>query len=109
MAFGVTKQELAAWKHSVRSGKVAFLTHFWYDRRFPQYNTVTKAACSDRSRLIEWGLSYGLRETWIHEERYYPHFDLIGADEFRILQEEGELEKLLKLRSRAGNDHERMI
>ncbi|MFC4735702.1 hypothetical protein ACFO4L_03800 [Bacillus daqingensis] len=108
MAFGVTKQELAAWKRSVRSGNVAFLTHFWYDKRFPQYNTVTKAACSDRGRLIEWGLTYGLHETWIHEDRLYPHFDLIGADEFRILEQEGELEKLLKLRMRAGSNHERM-
>ncbi|MCY7585802.1 hypothetical protein MH131_18855, partial [Bacillus safensis] len=55
MAFGIKRSDLNAWKTAVHEGKVAFLTHYWLDDRFPNANTVTKAACQDMKRLVEWG------------------------------------------------------
>ena len=100
MAFGVTKTELSRWKEKAKQGHVSFLTHFWYDTRFPQYKTVTKAACMNRETLIAWGKQYGLKEKWIHERDEFPHFDLIGDIEKEILIKEGCEQKLLRLENK---------
>lgn len=55
MAFGITRGELNEWKRQVKNGQIAFLTHYWIDKRFPGCKTVTKVGCSDISVLIEWG------------------------------------------------------
>ncbi|CAM3742069.1 hypothetical protein [Alkalicoccus chagannorensis] len=102
MAFGVTREEVQAWRKAVASGEIAFLTHFWYDERFPEHPTVTKAACCSRERLEDWGKEYGLRPEWIHEDSHAPHFDLIGSWEYSILKQEGCLEQLQKLHARIG-------
>lgn len=75
---------------------LAFLTHYWLDDRFPHANTVTKAACQDMKQLIEWGEKHGLKKEWIHDRAGFPHFDLIGEPQKRILQKERSL----------GNIHE---
>ncbi|MCE7791212.1 hypothetical protein K8O68_02110 [Salipaludibacillus sp. CUR1] len=105
MAFGVTRQELVKWKTKAANGQIAFLTHFWYDPRFPQYKTVTKAACTHKETLIQWGRKYGLKEEWIHDRQTFPHFDLMGEWEKRILREEGRESKLVQLEQKlcSGN------
>src|SRR5690625_1669074 len=90
MAFGITKQELLNWKQKVMRGEIAFLTHYWQDKRFSNCNTVTKVGCNQINKLIEWGNQYGLKKEWIHHHRIYPHFDLFGEKQKSIL----ELEKL---------------
>lgn len=47
MAFGIRRHELIAWQQTVLQGKIAFLTHYWIDDRFPGCRTVTKAGCAD--------------------------------------------------------------
>ncbi|MCA0990334.1 hypothetical protein [Pseudalkalibacillus hwajinpoensis] len=89
MAFGLSKGELAEWKAKVRRGEIALLTHFWYDPRFPQFHSVTKAGCSDKEKLAKWGQQYGLKREWMHEREMFPHFDLLGDDQIRILEQEG--------------------
>ena len=88
LAFGITRDELNAWKRKVSNGEIAFITHYWYDRRFPQYTTVTKVGCSSIEKLKKWGKKYNIRADWIHQGEY-PHFDLIGKRQFEILQKEG--------------------
>src|SRR5699024_11994414 len=75
MAFGIKKEELAIWKSKVKMGEIAFLTHYWLDERFPSCFTVTKVGCSNIPKLRAWGKQYGLKETWIHYDDDYPHFD----------------------------------
>ncbi|MEK3934425.1 hypothetical protein MKY41_03825 [Sporosarcina sp. FSL W7-1349] len=94
MAFGIQRAELLEWKAAVRQGKVAFLTHYWLDDRFPSCKTVTKAGCADLEKLAEWGRQYGLKKEWIDLRNDYPHFDLFGETERRILQSEGLLDQL---------------
>ena len=94
MAFGIDKEELNAWKEKALRGDVAFLTHFWYDERFPEYNSVTKVACADERKLIHWGKKYGLKKEWLHNRQPFPHFDLLGERQVYILQEEGELDQI---------------
>jgi hypothetical protein len=94
MAFGIRKQELDIWKKKVKSGEIAFLTHFWYDPRFPECTTVTKVGCSDLQKLIAWGKRYGLRQEWIHKRDSFPHFDLLGEKQKEILQKEGLIDHL---------------
>ncbi|QKS71330.1 hypothetical protein FLK61_31990 [Paenalkalicoccus suaedae] len=101
MAFGVTKDELRQYKIQAASGEIAFLTHFWFDERFPQHQTVTKAASNDKQRLIEWGKQYGLKEEWIHDDGHFPHFDLIGSTEWHVLHQENKADKLLLLRAKS--------
>lgn len=96
MAFGIKRAELTAWKSEVNSGNIAFLTHFWYDPRFPNEKSVTKVGCRDIQRLIQWGNRYGLRKEWIHERDAYPHFDLIGDKQREIMKLEGRSEDLKK-------------
>lgn len=85
MAFGIKRHELVAWKKRVKRGEIAFLTHYWYDERFPQYKTVTKVGCIELDKLIGWGKQYGLHEKWIHHNKNFPHFDLLGDKQKEIL------------------------
>ncbi|MGM0923462.1 MAG: hypothetical protein ACQEWW_20020 [Bacillota bacterium] len=86
MAFGIKRKEMSDWKAKVAKGEVAFLTHFWTDPRFPASHAVTKAGCSDLSKLIEWGETFGLKKEWIHHNKDYPHFDLMGAVQLKVLE-----------------------
>lgn len=94
MAFGIRKDELNEWKHKVQNGKIALITHYWLDPRFPDCKTVTKAGCSNIERLAEWGKQYGLRPEWIHRRDRYPHFDLLGDKQLEILRRENCLEQI---------------
>ncbi|MFS0654890.1 hypothetical protein [Bacillus sp. 179-C3.3 HS] len=91
MAFGIKRHELNGWKSAVQQGEIAFLTHYWLDDRFPNANTVTKAACQDLNVLVLWGETYGLKKEWIHIREGFPHFDLIGDVQKRILKKERSL------------------
>jgi hypothetical protein len=88
MAFGIKRHELIKWKKQVTEGQIAFLTHFWVHPRYPGITTVTKAGCSDITRLVDWGNSYGLKKEWIHFHDDFPHFDLIGDKQKEILHKE---------------------
>ncbi|WP_079480085.1 hypothetical protein [Halobacillus salinus] len=94
MAFGLKREELKAWKESVKSGNISFLTHFWLDDRFPGCDTVTKVGCSDVPKLIEWGKQYGLKPEWIHRDPRFPHYDLFGNTQYRILQAENKKDQI---------------
>lgn len=94
MAFGVKRDELNRWKHNVEAGQIAFLTHYWIDERFPGCATVTKVGCSDLDKLEEWGKQYGLKREWMDLRGNYPHFDLFGEHQRRILLAEGQTEHL---------------
>ncbi len=94
MAFGLKRQELVSWKTSVRKGEIAFLTHYWIDKRFPGCKTVTKVGCADIESLIQWGAQYGLKPEWIDYKEGYPHFDLFGQFEEMILRKEGRIDQL---------------
>ncbi|ALC85514.1 MULTISPECIES: hypothetical protein [unclassified Bacillus (in: firmicutes)] len=98
MAFGITRDELNEWKRNVHNEQIAFLTHYWVDKRFPGCNTVTKVGCSNLSILIEWGKQYGLKEEWIDFKEGYPHFDLFGKHEYDIMKKEGQLEQLKRFK-----------
>lgn len=98
MAFGIKREELLAWKKAVSKGEIAFLTHYWIDERFPGCNTVTKVGCSDIGKLIEWGKQYGLKAEWIDHRGQYPHYDLFGIHQERILKNEEKEEQLLKFK-----------
>lgn len=86
MAFGISKQELKQWKIAVSRGEIAYLTHYWYDSRFPEYKTVTKVGCSDLIRLKQWCVENGLDPKYIHNRKPYPHFDLLGPKQVEILR-----------------------
>ncbi|EIT86861.1 hypothetical protein A374_04784 [Fictibacillus macauensis ZFHKF-1] len=105
MAFGITRHELQVWKNEVASGKVAFLTHYWQDDRFPECYTVTKVGCNNKEKLLKWGAQYGLKPEWIDDHPGLPHFDLLGERQVAILQQENEYEQLRKLiqRKKAGS------
>lgn len=90
LAFGIKRKELQLWKKEIDEGKIAFLTHYWIDDRFPGCNTVTKVGCHDLNKLAAWGEQYGLKREWIHNRKDgYSHFDLIGEREKDILMKEG--------------------
>jgi hypothetical protein len=90
MAFGITKMDLLIWKEDIQRGKIAFLTHFWYDERFPHYHSVTKVGCNDREKLLKWADQYGIKKEWIDErEKGFSHFDLMGPIQYEILLKEG--------------------
>lgn len=107
MAFGINREELNKWKHEVKSGKIAFLTHYWIHPRFPQFKTVTKVGCNDLNKLITWGKKYGLKEEWIDHRPLFPHFDLIGIKQVEILYEEGLAEHVEKFKLPAMNEQHR--
>lgn len=94
MAFGINRAELKQWKAKVRNGQIAFLTHYWLDDRFPGCNTVTKVGCNDVERLKAWGRQHGLREEWIDYKASYPHYDLFGEQQRKILEREGVWEQI---------------
>ncbi|SDB89801.1 hypothetical protein SAMN05421734_102293 [Pelagirhabdus alkalitolerans] len=87
MAFGITKQELKDWKARVAKNELAFLTHYWYDERFPDVSTVTKVGCRDINYLIEWGYQFNLKKEWIDHRSKYPHFDLMGPVQKHVLEQ----------------------
>ncbi|MFA9559596.1 hypothetical protein ACERII_19990 [Evansella sp. AB-rgal1] len=97
MAFGLKKSDIEKWKKRANEGEVAFITHFWFDERFPQYRTVTKAACANKDTLIQWGQKYNLKPEWIHDRKDFPHFDLLGDRQRDILKKENQYEQLEKL------------
>lgn len=88
MVFGISREELNAWKKRVRSGEIAFLTHYWLDERFPGCDTVTKVGCSDVEKLKRWGKKHGLLPEWIDYKTNYPHYDLFGKYQREILRQE---------------------
>ncbi|UUZ79653.1 hypothetical protein LJK88_31755 [Paenibacillus sp. P26] len=94
MAFGITREELMAWKEAVSRGEIALITHYWYDPRFPDVTTVTKAGCSDLDRLTAWCVKYGLNPRYIHRRSQFPHYDLIGPKQVEILQKEQRWDQL---------------
>ncbi|MBW5445415.1 hypothetical protein GE107_04985 [Cohnella sp. CFH 77786] len=96
MAFGITREELEAWKERVAKGEIAFLTHYWQEIRFPGVRTVTKVGCSDLDRLSDWCAANGLNPKYIHRRQPYPHFDLIGPKQKEILIREGHWDQLRK-------------
>lgn len=97
MAFGIKREELNQWKRRVCRGEIAFLTHYWEDKRFPQATSVTKVGCSDIDKLIKWGQQFGLKAEWIHHTKY-PHFDLFVPKQKYILQAEGLKEHLRRFK-----------
>ncbi|BBH18692.1 hypothetical protein Back11_00370 [Paenibacillus baekrokdamisoli] len=96
MAFGITRKELERWKEKVTSGEIAFLTHYWFDPRFPTSNSVTKVGCSDLGKLSDWCVGRGLNPSYIHRRQPFPHYDLIGPKQSEILKLEQEWEQLRK-------------
>ncbi|HSP23363.1 MAG TPA: hypothetical protein VLQ20_13660 [Planococcus sp. (in: firmicutes)] len=98
MAFGIKREELVRWKLDVESGEIAFLTHYWVDARFVGCSTVTKVGCCDLEKLEQWGRKYGLKPEWMDLRNDYPHFDLFGEHQVRILQEENMLHQLHKFK-----------
>lgn len=96
MAFGITRKQLLDWKRKVNLGEIAFLTHYWYDERFPNYKTVTKAGCIHIDKLVEWGKQYNLKEEWIHDNLKYPHFDLLGEKQKEVLIRENLQDHIIK-------------
>ncbi|MDI4645276.1 hypothetical protein [Cohnella hashimotonis] len=94
MAFGVKREELEAWKRKVAEGEIAFLTHYWFEPRFPGVKTITKVGCADLRKLADWCTRHGLNPAYIHERRPFPHFDLIGDKQPEILRLEGQWEQL---------------
>lgn len=97
MAFGINRAELNEWKRRVSSGDIAFLTHYWEDKRFPQATSVTKVGSCDVDKLIKWGEQYGLKAEWVHYTKY-PHFDLFVPNQKYILQAEELIEHLIRFR-----------
>lgn len=89
MAFGIDRSQLNDWKQQVSNGQIAFLTHYWIDNRFPNMRTVTKVGCADIEKLQEWCKEHQLNPQYIHFRDLYPHFDLFGVEQLRILREEG--------------------
>lgn len=88
MAFGIDRAELNAWKAAVSRGETAFLTHYWYDPRFPQFRTVTKVGNADYDKLAAWCKANGLNPKYIHARSSFPHFDLLGRKQQEILLKE---------------------
>lgn len=101
MAFGINRAQLNEWKQAVANGEIAFLTHYWLDERFPDCTTVTKVACADLDKLIEWGETYGLKKEWIDMHEQFPHFDLFGVWQKNILTQEKKLDQLNRLQKNA--------
>jgi hypothetical protein len=89
MAFGISRKELVQWQEEVTRGEISFLTHFWLDDRFPESHCVTKAGCKDLKKLADWGTQFGLKKEWIHHNELYPHFDLLGKIQVKVLNHYG--------------------
>jgi hypothetical protein len=89
VAFGISRQELKKWKEQAARGEIAFLTHYWVDPRFPGIRTVTKVGCADVGKLADWCRKNGLNPRYIHMRDDYPHFDLLGPEQKKVLMQEG--------------------
>lgn len=98
MAFGISRRELIKWKQKVANGEIAFITHYWYDSRFPHAKTVTKVGCVDTDRLFAWGKKYDLKREWIDERNRYPHYDLLGDKQLMILRAEKQWDQIERFR-----------
>lgn len=94
LAFGIKREELNEWKEKVKKGEIAFITHYWYDDRFPDAKTVTKVGCCDLERLAEWGKKYHIPAKYIDKRSPYPHFDLLGKRQWEIMKAENMLDQL---------------
>ncbi|MCA0754634.1 hypothetical protein KP806_06190 [Paenibacillus sp. N4] len=94
MAFGIKRDEMERWKAAVSAGEIAFLTHYWIDRRFPGIRTVTKVGCSDLAKLSRWCKDHGLNPRYIHARTEFPHYDLMGAKQREVLLKANQLEQL---------------
>lgn len=99
MAFGIKRAELNAWKQNVKQGEIAYLTHYWYDPRWPDDKTVTKVGCADLERLINWGQKHNIPAKYIDQRADYPHFDLFGARQREIMTKENMLAQLHKFKN----------
>ncbi|WP_374722254.1 hypothetical protein [Peribacillus tepidiphilus] len=90
MAFGIKRKALMEWKRKIDEGEIAFITHYWFDERFPDCKTITKVGCHDLDQLAAWGRKHGLKREWIHiRKNGYSHYDLLGDVQERILKAEG--------------------
>lgn len=89
IAFGITRAELEAWKAAIDQGQIAYLTHYWRDARFPNSRTVTKVGCRDVNKLAAWCKAHHLNPKYIHVREKYPHFDLLGSYQYKVLQQLG--------------------
>ncbi|TFE28585.1 hypothetical protein [Cohnella luojiensis] len=98
MAFGIKRAELNEWKIAVSRGETAFLTHYWFDPRFPDIRTVTKVGNADLERLTQWCISRGLNPRYIHNRPPFPHFDLMGRKQREVLLEENLTQHLERFR-----------
>jgi len=98
MAFGITREELREWQQKVRQGSIAFLTHYWYDARFPHCRSVTKVGCAHIHNLKKWGMTYDLSPDLIDYHHKYPHFDLFGDLQLHILMKENQWEQINRFR-----------
>jgi hypothetical protein len=98
MAFGITRQEMNAWKNAVSRGEIAFLTHYWIEPKFPGITTVTKAGCSDLDKLSAWCVRNGLNPKYIHRRTEFPHFDLIGTKQKEVLYAEQQWDQIRRFR-----------
>jgi len=94
MAFGLKRSELKNWQEAVLAGKIAIITHFWLDDRFPGCTSVTKVGCADLEKLISWGKKYNLKQEWIDHDPKYPHFDLFAPIQLEILEAEGKQDQI---------------
>lgn len=102
MAFGINRTELAQWKQAVKREEIAFLTHYWHDKRFPNCFTVTKVGCADLNKLVNWGQQYKLPPQWIDRHDKYPHFDLFGNKQMEILLKEGKNSHITRFKLEKG-------
>jgi hypothetical protein len=98
MAFGISRKELTDWKEAVARGEISFLTHFWYDVRFPNYTSITKVGCANMETLMLWCIKNDLNPQYIHKRNNFPHFDVIGPKQKEILQSEGLWEHLKRFK-----------
>jgi hypothetical protein len=98
LAFGITREELNEWKAEVTRGETAYLTHYWFDPRFPDFRTVTKVGNANLERLEEWCIKNGLNPKYIHNRSPFPHFDLIGTKQKEILLKENLKQHLVRFR-----------
>jgi hypothetical protein len=98
VAFGITRAELNTWKEAVTRGETAYLTHYWFDPRFPDYRTVTKVGNANLERLTHWCNQNGLNPRYIHNRPPFPHFDLMGHRQVEILLRENMQQHLERFR-----------
>lgn len=103
MAFGLTKEELNNWKKQVHANKIAIITHYWRDDRFPEATSVTKIGCANLDKLIKWGKKYGLKAEWIDYKENYPHFDVFGRKQVEILVDEKKFDQIKKFNLKTHN------